>query len=495
MTAERNLAQLQVQQLKSSLKKHVHTTSLLIEQATDVIANYFTKAPISPTFWLDDAERHQVWSDDESWKKYNILNKEVGETNEVQPMFSSNGALYASFPVDSPWTINDTHKQHVLGMSHDVTLFLKTAVGSAIGIGAVIELTGHDDSVKDYPSTVHKSKFIRDLLRVRSKSGGNRVVHGCVTDLARIVAVCLMGIGDDGTPILRKTAVLTGDDVRRVLSAFAFAEPSSVGVNVARYDVVMEENKDVEDAAPVTFVPMQHLGSGAQGRVFEAQSNAAESLFLKVHNDFNGFQREVAALRALNTTDVLSVPCILGVGVDASPPQLHFLASPVCKQIPCDASLQLVLSLAAQLVNCLEAVHMAGFAHRDVRPSNIVMRDGADGKAEVVLVDWACAVVIRNVAVDYEGTVHYAAADILNALADDRRAKIVPNASHDLESLVYSVFGWARVASALLLDKEKYAAITSAWSDDVQHHSVHIRRLELARACDYSALRESFSAF
>jgi hypothetical protein len=501
---EAAIAQYRLREVQTQLSRSIHTSTRLMEQQPETLAGYFDNADVI-AFWLN-SKHGEVWSNDVAWKKYNKWDNSVGETKKVQPMFSpadakgKGGELYDAFPVDSPWVIKDTHKQHVLGMTHDVTLFQKEFVGSALGIGAVIELTGHDDSVKDYPSTAHKSKFIRDLLRVRSKSGSNRVVHGCVTDLARIVVVCLMGIGQDGTPILHKTAVLTGDEVRRVLTAFAFATPSSVGVDVATYDVLMEVQDD-EDAVSVTVAPMQQLGSGAQGRVFEVQLDAANASplhFLKVHNAADAFAREVAALRALKKANVPFVPCILGVTVEQSQ-SLHFLASPVGTKIPGDVSLQVVLPLAVQLVDCLKAAHLAGYVHRDVRPSNIVMRDGADHLPEVLLVDWACAALSGSGAVYYEGTVHYAATDILELLAINRHTEISPIPAHDLESLVYAVFDWTRRLSHPALAKactnDAYGEIAAAWKKDIasnEANRVHAQRLEFARNCQYEDLKESF---
>jgi len=492
------ILQYRVRELEGQLSRNVHTTTRLLEQHSSTVAGYFDNATTFD-FWLPDVTTHR-WADRQAWEKFNKQDASVGELSHVQPMFSSGGALFDNFPKGSSWQIVDSHASNVLGMTHDITLYLKSAIGSALGIGAVVELTGHSDSVKDYPSVDHKSKFIRDLLRVRSKSGGNRVVHGCVTDLARIVVVRLNGIGQDGTPILHKTAVLTGDDVRRVLTAFAFADPSSVGVNVVTYDVVMEEHNDDEDAVSVTVAPIQQLGRGAQGRVFEVQSTAANpspSLFLKVLTAADGFEREVAALRALKVASAPFVPCILGVNASQSP--FNFLASPVCQEIPGDASLQVVLPLIVQLVDCLKAAHGAGYVHRDVRPSNIVMRVGADHLPEVVLVDWACATRSGRGAVYYEGTVHYAATDILELLATNRDAEISPIPEHDLESLVYAVFDWTRRLSrpplAKTCKKDAYGEIAAAWKKDIfsdETNCVHAQRLEFARKRQYENLKESF---
>lgn len=467
--------------LRIQLSRNVHTTTRLIENPADTVSDWFASAPVVD-FWLANASEEQAWGVTEDWKKYNVRDANVGETAHIQPMFSKGGILFDNFPSTSAWKLEDTHATCFLGLTHDVALSLKQYAGSAMSIGAVIELTGQAEAVKDYPSPEHKAKFIRDLLRVRSKcGGGGRIVHGCITDLSRILAVKLCGV-EDGVPLLQKTSVLTGAKVCEMLTAFAFALPEALGVKIKAYTVQLEG----ADRA-VSAVPSQQLGAGAQGEVFEIMpSTDLPDCFFKVVNIAESFTREVSALRALNKAGVQYVPQLRAVGTA----ERCFAAWPVGRAI--DRGLTEVLELGAQLCDCLQQAHTAKLVHRDVRPSNMVLQT-RNGRQESVLLDWACAVQVSQ-PVAYEGTTHFASAAILTKLASGERIVTVAP-SDDLESLVYSIHWLTRVSelhAPMDCGPREYAAIKVAWAVAEKSHACLRDRLVLARDCKYEELKRSF---
>ena len=130
---------------------------------------------------------------------------------------------------------------------------------------------GQDE--KPFPSKKHKAKFIRDCVRVHHRCGGDREVHGIISDLSRIVAVKLVGLGDDGTPIVVKTPVFSGDGVQDVLTRFAFAPATALSVRDVSWD--MHCGRSI-----VTHVRAGRvLGSGLHGEVYTVDGD--ESQFVK----------------------------------------------------------------------------------------------------------------------------------------------------------------------------------------------------------------------
>jgi CRP-like cAMP-binding protein len=147
--------------------------------------------------------------------------------------------------------------------------------------------------------------------------------------------------------------------------------------------------------------------------------------------------REAAALQALQHTHVVRV---LEVGeVDARLGGGHFLAMEwlpngldriLRVQYPEPLAPPLALRLARQVAEGLHAVHMAGFVHRDVKPSNIMLR--ADGTP--VLTDFGLVGVPSE-----EAGQRLTATNVFMGTADYMAPEVVQGACADARSDVYAL--------------------------------------------------------
>jgi serine/threonine-protein kinase len=147
--------------------------------------------------------------------------------------------------------------------------------------------------------------------------------------------------------------------------------------------------------------------------------------------------REAAALQALDHPHVVRV---LEVGeVDARLGGGHFLAMEwlpngldriLRVQYPEPLAPSLALRLARQVAEGLHAVHMGGFVHRDVKPSNIMLR--ADGTP--VLTDFGLVGVPSE-----EAGQRLTATNVFMGTADYMAPEVVQGACADARSDVYAL--------------------------------------------------------
>ena len=175
---------------------------------------------------------------------------------------------------------------------------------------------------------------------------------------------------------------------------------------------------------------LAELGRGGFGTVYEGTDGAGNVVAVKVgHRSVHGprFKREVEALRKIGAPHV---PELVAASVldDGRPyiimerltgetleERIEGLQSPM--------AIDEATELACQLLDCLEAVHSAGFVHRDLKPANIFV--GSDG---VRVMDFGLArfddgidltrtgVVVGTVS--YSSPEQLAGADVIDERAD-----------------------------------------------------------------------------
>lgn len=113
---------------------------------------------------------------------------------------------------------------------------------------------------------------------------------------------------------------------------------------------------------------------------------------------------------------------------------------------------------------------------------------------QALLIDWASAVPPGAKPLAFCGTTHYAAGAVLEQLL---RGKVpIPEPSHDLESLVYTIFDLTRVCverpDLLIIPTSNISDIMKRWQEECRSRSGLYKLVLLARECKYQQLREAF---
>ena len=289
-------------------------------------------------------------------------------------------------------------------------------------------------------------------------------------------------------PVMHKTATYEGGKVQNVMSRFALATPEQLGVDTTRqWDFGRTTQVEARCA----------LGSGLHGRVFSVASSS--TMFVKTFDSLENCAKEKNMLDALYQSNISRVPLVKAVSAD----KLAFLASPVCMPLDELRGQTVVWRLGAKFVHCLQQAHQANFCHRDIRPSNIgyiSSETRIDDSTEVILFDWASAVETGTKA-DSSGTVHYAASAVLDKLANRESPDPLP--SHDLESLVYTMWDLSRQLTSLPTalsvngslndsNSEEYInGVKSAWAREKDQYPALAELLHHARSCSYTELERS----
>lgn len=466
------------------------TTERALAASDDLLYSIFEQAPTNP-LWLPplDSTKNNAW--DAPWSDYAVTDTSRTETSHIQPEF--NLKIMPKFPNGSPYQIFDTHNGWNR-LTQDTTLFLRDRARVELTVAAIIELVGQDEL--GFPSKKHKAKFLRDCMRIYRRCGSNREVHGVITDLSRCVAVKMTGLDDSSLPKVVKTAVFEGAQVRATLTQFAFAVPHLLGVDAKR--IIFPGEVGGTASRPIPGPPLQLdcgkvLGRGLHGIVYSVVGDGRANSYIKHFQNQELCQIEAGMLRKLDGS-VPNIPALLQVSQDGR----SFLASHVGKDSYHWQGHGIVWKIGLPLIDTLQQLHARGLCHRDVRPTNIVVLQDE----RPVLIDWVSVATIGTETSEYVGTVHYAAEEVLNVLVDGDAP--TPAASYDLESLVYSVYSLSREVTSLPLatkiekyprrpEADFYAAVRTAWQQEVQRNGMLQTLVESARRCDYDGLRAEFS--
>ncbi len=462
----------QIYKLQSARIKS--TTERLLTSPDDELSRAYDEGKVVD-FWLSPHNTN-VWPGE--WENYETTDSSKKETSTIQPAI--NTQFQPNFPSSSRFEMVNTSKGWHK-MTQDATLFLKGHSRVELTVAAIFEWVGQDES--PFPSKRHKAKFVRDCMRLYSRCGRNRQVHGVISDLSRVVAVKLVSVDESMVPTIERTAILEGKSVHTVLSQFAFASPDELSVTTAEW---MFGTTRVEAGTAI--------GSGLHGRVFSVASSSNK--FVKTFESKEACSMEKEVLDALQEGGVARIPKVEAMSTDG----LAFLASPVCRLLHERQGQAAVWLLGAKFVECLEQAHIANFCHRDVRPSNmgfVSVAESIDDTTEVLLFDWASAAEAKS-SITFTGTVRYAASDVLDSLIE--RENPVPAPAHDLESLVYAIWDVTRQPTAPpaalsvngslnSANAHRYVTqVRDAWRQDREQNAGLAELLVLARECNYAEL-------
>jgi len=452
------------------------TTERLLTSPDDELSRAYDDGKIVD-FWLSPpANNANMWLGE--WENYETTDSTKKEKSIIQP--AVNAKFQPNFPSSSHFEMANTSNGWNK-MTQDATLFLKGRAQVELTAAAIFEWVGQDES--PFPSKRHKAKFVRDCMRLYSRCGHRRQVHGVISDLSRVVAVKLVSVDENMVPTLERTAILEGKSVHTVLSQFAFASPDELSVTSAEW---MFGTTRVEARTAI--------GSGLHGKVFSVASS--DNKFVKVFESTEACSMEKRVLDALRASGVARIPVVEAISTDG----LAFLAFPLCRLLHEVQSQAIVWLLGAKFVECLQQAHIANFCHRDVRPSNmgfIALAESLNDTTKVLLFDWASAAEAGS-KVAFTGTVHYAASDVLDSLVEKQDPVSAP--AHDLESLVYAIWDVTRQPTAppaaLSVDGSLDSAnadryirqVQDAWRLEAGQNPALVELLVDARGCHYAEL-------
>lgn len=191
------------------------------------------------------------------------------------------------------------------------------------------------------------------------------------------------------------------------------------------------------------YILRERLGAGGMGRVFRARDEVlARDVAVKIfHADGTDGPEplrrmsEARALAALDHPSLVTLYDARLVGEDHVYLVMELIAGPsLQRRIEQEAlSSQELAGILADLAGALAVVHDAGIVHRDVKPSNVLLRPlhGAPREAEAVLADFGVAHLIDATRLTTPGTVIGTAA----YLAPEQVRGEAPQAASDIYAL------------------------------------------------------------
>jgi serine/threonine protein kinase len=237
------------------------------------------------------------------------------------------------------------------------------------------------------------------------------------------------------------------------------------------------------------------LGGGQQGEVLQVSDENHTNCCLKIMRNRREFEHELEVLVRLQP--VSGVVRYVGCKVNTN----TIMMSPVLKKTLQDykGDAACLRTAWGQLVDVFQAVHDQGYAYRDVRGSNILVKelDSSHGfQCRVYLTDFGTASLLDEPIV-YEGTLRHGAGSILGTLENHGRTHPVAcSRKTDLESLVKMMYILEEKRSTSLdsinpLAKDGCKKLRAWWEETEERIQDGITswRLQVAREANYDALK------
>lgn len=165
------------------------------------------------------------------------------------------------------------------------------------------------------------------------------------------------------TAIPEKTAAMLQKTLATLIPA---NDPVPVQAAHKEGDVITLDGKD--------YTVEKVLSSGAEGDLYQVSSKGKRYALKLCHKGYQTNEKALKALEKMKDRDV-HLPKIAAFGPDYELMEFFPEGSAANAQLKGNAAA--ITAIAVKIAICLDLMHKAGVLHKDVKPANILIRDGA----------------------------------------------------------------------------------------------------------------------
>ncbi len=222
--------------------------------------------------------------------------------------------------------------------------------------------------------------------------------------------------GDDAELLTTVKELLEADE-----QVGGFLETPAMPVNLDRLSAMgaraakaitqtAEQNPDGPDPEQIDrYRILGLLGKGAMGRVYRAVDEQGHEVAIKLlrsnaPGQVRRFQREAQVLARIEHEQVCR---IYEIAEDNGRPfiAMQLINGESLRKLAPVLSIEVKVDIVAQAALALQAAHDLGVIHRDVKPSNIMVERGTEGKLKAYMLDFGISRLVEATSSTLTGTV------------------------------------------------------------------------------------------